>query len=235
MTNDQLYDEKFYRGQKNPSLKSATEILPLVAEFVHPQSVIDIGCGVGTWLAVWQKFGAEIYGVDGDYVDRSQLFIDEENFYPANLEERVTLNKRFDLAMSLEVAEHLSPERADSFVEDLTRLADVILFSAAIPAQGGVGHVNEQWQSHWAQKFLRFGYVVVDCLRPKIWANDNIEFWYRQNIFVCAKSTELYRFPELQDYYLKHRDAQIFDAVHPKLWAIMIREFKDFYRRVQRQ
>lgn len=235
MTNDQLYDEKFYRGQKNPSVKSATEILPLVAEFVHPRSVVDIGCGVGGWLAVWQKFGAEIYGVDGDYVDRTQLFIDEKFFHPANLEKRVTLKRRFDLAMSLEVAEHLSPERADSFVEDLTRLSDVILFGAAIPAQGGTGHVNEQWPSYWAQKFLRFGYVAVDCLRPKIWTNEAVEISRRQNTFIYAKSTELYRYPELQAHYLKYRDAQIFDVVHPKLWALMIREFKDFYLSVQQQ
>lgn len=233
--NNQLYDEKFYLMQKDGSLKSATEILPIVAEFVHPRRVVDIGCGVGGWLAVWQKFDAEIYGIDGDYVDRSQLFIDEENFYPANLEERVTLNKRFDLAMSLEVAEHLSPERADSFVEDLTRLADVILFSAAIPAQGGTGHVNEQWQSYWAKKFLRFGYVAVDCIRPKIWTNETVEICYRQNVFIYAKSTKLYRYPELQAYYLKHRDAHIFDVVHPELWALLIREFYEVSLQFQRQ
>ncbi|MBR1646203.1 MAG: methyltransferase domain-containing protein [Selenomonadaceae bacterium] len=233
MDNNQPYDEKFYRAQKNPSFKSAIEILPLVAEFVHPRSVVDVGCGVGTWLAVWQKHGTEIYGVDGDYVDRSQLFIDEKFFHPADLENRLKLKRRFDLAMSLEVAEHLSPERADSFVEDLTRLSDLILFSAAIPAQGGTNHVNEQWPSYWAQKFLQFGYIGIDCLRPKIWTNDAIEISRRQNIFIYAKSAELYRYPELQDYYLKYRDVTIFDAVHPKLWALVVKEFKNFYLQVK--
>ena len=231
---EQSYDENFYRAQKDGSFKSASIILPLVAEFVRPRNVIDVGCGVGTWLAVWKKIsGAEIYGIDGDYVDRSQLFIDEENFYPLNLESRIVAEGRFDLAESLEVAEHLSPARADSFVEDLTKLSDVILFSAAIPAQGGTNHVNEQWQSYWAEKFLRFGYVAVDCIRPKIWQNVNVWAHYCQNILIYVKSTELYRYPELQDFYLKHRDATIYDLVHPTTYFIKVNEFNSFQQQVK--
>ena len=160
---NQLYDENFYLEINEGSLSSAVAILPLLADLIHPRTVADVGCGGGGWLAVWQElYGAKIFGIDGDYVDRSQLFIAAENFHPANLEERITLTQRFDLVMSLEVAEHLTPARADSFVEDLTRLSDVILFSAAIPSQGGTNHVNEQWQSYWMKKFLRQGYVTVD-------------------------------------------------------------------------
>ena len=184
MDSNQPYDENFYRARRKAGLyKSAAEVLSVVGRFIHPRSVIDLGCGTGEWLAAWQNlFGTEIFGVDGDYVDRSQLSVDEKFFHPANLEERVNLNRRFDLVESLEVAEHLSPARADSFVEDLTRLGDVILFSAAIPAQGGTNHVNEQWQSYWAEKFLRLGYVAVDCIRPEIWDNKNIWAHYCQNI-----------------------------------------------------
>ena len=179
--------------------------------------------------------GISICGVDGDYVDRSQLFIDKKFFQPFNLEERINLNRRFDLVESLEVAEHLSPARADSFVEDLTRLGDVILFSAAIPAQGGTNHVNEQWQSYWAQKFLRFNYIAVDCIRPEIWDNKNIWAHYCQNILIYVKGSELYRYPELHDFYLKHRDSTIYDVVHPITFFIKINEFKNFYQRVQEQ
>ena len=212
-----VYDENFYRLQKDGSFKSATKTLPVITKFVKPQSVVDIGCGVGTWLAVWHKnLGADVYGLDGDYVDRAQLFINEKDFRPANLEERITLERRFDLAMTLEVAEHLSPARADSFVEDLTKLSDVILFSAAIPAQGGTNHVNEQWQSYWAQKFSRFGYVAIDCIRPEIWNDQDIAWWYRQNMILYVRYTELYRYCSLQEFYLTHRDSMIFDAVHPE-------------------
>ena len=99
--------------------------MPLVSEFVRPRNVIDVGCGVGTWLAFWKKiFGAESYGIDGDYVDRSQLLIDAENFHPANLEERITSDKRFDLAMSLEVAEHLTPAQIARILSQAPRHHD---------------------------------------------------------------------------------------------------------------
>ena len=174
-----------------------------------------------------------VYGIDGDYVDRAQLFIDEKFFHPANIEERITLERRFDLVESLEVAEHLTPARADSFVEDLTRLSDVILFSAAIPAQGGTNHVNEQWQSYWAEKFLRLGYVGIDCIRPQIWRNLDAGLCYRQNIFIYVKDTELYRYPELQEFYLKHRDATIFNAVHPEMWINKLVEFQNAYNQLR--
>ena len=215
---NQNYDEKFYLGQKDGSYRSASIILPILRKYIQPKTVIDIGCGVGTWLAAWKNLGAEVHGIDGDYVDRSQLFIPEENFHPANLENRITTNIRFDLAETLEVAEHLSPSRADSFVEDLTKLSDVILFSAAIPAQGGTNHVNEQWQSYWAEKFLRLGYVGIDCIRPQNWNDRQIEICYRQNTLVYVKNTELYRYPALQKYYLENRENTIYDAVHPELW-----------------
>lgn len=229
---DQEYDENFYRAQSG-SYNMAKIILPIANDVIHPRTVVDVGCGVGTWLAVWQKnFGAEIYGMDGDYVDRSQLFIDEKNFHAANLEERITLERRFDLAMTLEVAEHLSPARADSFVEDLTKLSDVILFSAAIPAQGGTNHVNEQWQSYWAEKFLRLGYVVIDYIRPKIW-NAQLPPWRRANTLIFVKRSELYRYPELQEFYLKHRDGTILDAVHPELWVVRLVNFQNAYNQLQ--
>ena len=232
---NEAYDENFYRMQKDGSYRSATIILPVLMKYVRPRNVIDIGCGVGTWLAVWKNFGAEVHGLDGDYVDRSQLFIPAENFHPANLEERFSINAKFDLVETLEVAEHLTPARADSFVEDLTKLGDVILFSAAIAGQGGNNHVNEQMQSYWAEKFLRLGYVGIDCIRPQVWNNRQIESWYRQNVIVYVKSTELYRYPELQKYYLEHHDGTIYDAVHPEIYIGKLIYFQNIFNQMQLQ
>lgn len=229
------YDENFYRKQRELCQRYSSVILPVVSEYIHPRNVIDVGCALGGWLEFWQKnFGAEIYGIDGDYVDRSQLFIDEKDFHPANLEERINLNRRFDLAMTIEVAEHLSPARADSFVEDLTRLSDVILFSAAAPATGGVNHVNEQWQSYWAQKFLRLGYVAVDCIRSRIWTDNRISDIRKQTAFIYVKSTELYRYPELNEFYLKHRDTLIYDLIHLLVFANRLIKLKNTCEQLQK-
>ncbi|MBQ9486622.1 MAG: methyltransferase domain-containing protein [Selenomonadaceae bacterium] len=228
------YDENFYKHQREISHRYASVIIPVVAKFVHPHSIIDIGCGEGGWLDYWQKvFGVEIYGVDGDYVDRNWLFIDKKFFHPLNLEERINFGKRFDLVQSMEVAEHLSPARADSFVEDLTKLGDVILFSAAVPTTGGVHHVNEQWQSYWANLFQKFGYVGIDCIRPKIWSDARLSVNRRQNCFIYVKSTELYRYPELQKYYLEHSQNTVYDMIHPQFFVDRINKFQNIFQQFQ--
>ena len=232
---NQPYDSKFFKEQQG-AMQMAGVILPVVEKYVHPKSVVDIGCGIGSWIAMWKKlFGAKVCGIDGDYVDHTQLLIDEEEFYPANLEGGWTesLDKKFDLVESLEVAEHLSPSRADSFVEDLTKLGDVILFSAAIVGQGGTNHVNEQMQSYWAKKFLRLGYVGVDCIRPKVWDSAYLPPWRKQNTIIYVDSKKLYHYPELQKYYLDHGENVIYDLVHPDLWINRFIQFQNMAQNFQ--
>ena len=230
------YDENFYRGNGENSQKRASVVLPVVAKYILPKKVIDIGCGAGGWLYTWKKFfGAEVYGIDGDYAAREQLLIDESEFHPLNLENQIELNERFDLVECLEVAEHLSPARADSFVEDLTKLGDVILFSAAVIGQGGTHHVNEQMQSYWAGKFLKCGYVGIDCIRPQLWYNQNTDFLCKQNMFFYVKRSELYRYPEMQEYYLKNRENTIYDIIHPDLWMCLLSNFQNAAEKFQTQ
>lgn len=116
-------------------------------------------------------------------------------------------SKPFELAQSLEVAEHLYQEYAPNFVKLLTSLSDVVLFSAAIPYQGGVHHVNEQPPAYWAELFAKEGYVCIDCLRERIWEDDSISTWYRQNImiFVHESKTDLFAFAPVEfPSYLVH-------------------------------
>ena len=96
------------------------------------------------------------------------------------------VTRRYDLAISIEVAEHIEPGNAEEFVRLLTGLSDTVLFSAAIPGQGGTGHVNEQWPEYWAALFRASGYGAMDCLRTKIWDDAQIPFWYRQNCLIFA-------------------------------------------------
>ncbi len=144
--------------------------------------MIDVGCGQGTWLSVFAEYGAtDVNGIDGDYVDRDRLEIPADRFHGQDLSRPLAVERTFDLAVSLEVAEHLPEVACDGFVESLTRLAPVVLFSAAAPYQGGQNHVNEQWPEYWAERFARHGYLPVDCLRRRVWANPDVEWWYAQN------------------------------------------------------
>src|SRR5579885_1972354 len=148
------YDAAFYEAIAGGSRRSAEIIVPLVMELAHPQSVIDIGCGTGLWLAEFARHGVQDYtGVDGDHVDPLRLNFPPERFFAADLAKATGIPGTYDLAMSLEVAEHLPEASAQQFVRVLTGLAPTVLFSAAIPGQGGVGHINEKWQDYWRGLF----------------------------------------------------------------------------------
>ena len=163
------YDTHFYQSTKI-NQNSAQIIVPMILEWVQVKSVVDVGCGLGGWLASFKDNGvAEIKGIDGYWLDEKQLLIPPECFSRHDLSHKIIPDRKYDLSVSLEVAEHLPDEHASSFVETLTSFADVVLFSAAIPFQGGTNHVNEQWPDYWARLFEARGFQVVDCLRKKLW------------------------------------------------------------------
>jgi hypothetical protein len=87
----------------------------------------------------------------------------------------------------MEVAEHLSARRAPAFVTELCSLSDFVLFSAAIPGQGGTNHVNEQWPQYWAAMFANNSFVCFDVLRPCLWSREKCKWWYTQNALLFAK------------------------------------------------
>ncbi len=170
--------------------QAAREVVPLLLRLTSVKNVIDVGCGIGTWLKVFEENGIDDYiGVDGEYVDTNLLKIPSSKFFSKDLRRDWTVNRKFDIALCLEVAEHLPESASDLFVENLARLSDVIIFSAAIPGQGGQNHLNEQWPEYWQHKFAQYDFYFHDLIRPLIWNNEKIEWWYRQNIFVLKKNT----------------------------------------------
>lgn len=174
-------DEMERRVYSNGRL--AEEILALY----RPKSVVDVGCGIGLLLEEFVKRGIEGVGIEGEWLEMDAFAAPPETFHAHNLEEEMTLPRRFDLAVSIEVAEHLGKDRAEGFVQDLCKLSDVVVFSAAIPAQGGRGHRNEQWQSYWAQLFEDAGYLTYDPIRPNLRFDDEMFRWFRQNVLVFVK------------------------------------------------
>jgi SAM-dependent methyltransferase len=183
----------------------------MVRELVRPASVLDVGCGAGTWLAAWRGAGiSDVVGVDGDYVDRTKLQIPSDRFVPTELQEPFSLGRKFDLVQTLEVAEHLDETNADTFVESLARHSDTVLFSAAVPGQGGTHHVNEQWPSYWTEKFAKAGYTCYDILRPRIWADQRILWFYRQNILLFARGRTFDGFDGAE---------APLSLVHPEMWG----------------
>ncbi len=190
MATTQLYDPDFYAAQSPASQQSARVVLAQVWPQLEPvDSVVDVGGGVGTWLSICHELGATSTTlVEGPWIRDVDLAFEPTRVHLQDLEEPLVQVGRFSLVMCLEVAEHLSQERSKSLVEDLTRLSDQILFSAALPGQTGVGHVNEQWLTYWVQIFDQFGFILEDTVRPAIWNDDRVEWWYRQNAVIFRKS-----------------------------------------------
>ncbi|VAZ94653.1 hypothetical protein LAUMK35_02694 [Mycobacterium pseudokansasii] len=188
-------------------------MVPMFAALTRPDSVLDVGCGVGGWVATWLDSGVDAVGVDGDHVPRDQLRIPDSRFIDHDLTASLDLGRRFDLVTCLEVAEHLPPEAAETLVESLCRHGRVIVFSAAIPGQGGTGHVNERWPSFWAALFATHGYRPYDLLRGKLWYDTRCEWWYRQNVLVYATDDVAHEhgWPAMTGPL---------DMVHPELFAL---------------
>jgi SAM-dependent methyltransferase len=191
------YSESFFASWEDRSRSSAEAILPVVLERVRPTSAIDVGCGFGTWTEVLERRVSEVVSVDGEWIPSHAR---RSGFLERDLERPLAFDRAFDLAISVEVAEHLSPARAESFVADLVRLAPAVLFSAAIPGQGGADHINEQWQSYWARLFAQHGRFPHDVVRPVVWGDPAVERWYAQNALL---------------YTTEPSEVPMLDVVHP--------------------
>jgi len=213
------YNPKFYRELASAQ-ESAREILPLILDVVNPASVVDVGCGSGNWLSMARELGVtDILGVDGAWAE-AHLVVPPENFIARDLATPLKLGRRFDVALSLEVAEHLPASAAHIFVQSLCDAADVIVFSAAIPGQGGRRHLNEQWPAYWAELFQDLRYDCYDYLRPRIWNNPRVTWHYAQNsmIFVRAASRHSVAFGE---------PTTPLPLVHPVLWSSQVARMKN--------
>ena len=215
------YSRQFYARCTDASADSATRIVPHVMRLFGPRSVVDVGCGLGTWLAAFTAQGVRtILGIDGEHVDREALRIPAERFLAHDLEQPLHLDgdppRRFELALSLEVAEHLPERCAAGFVESLTRLAPVVLFSAAVPRQGGTRHLNEQWPQYWAQQFARHGFETVDCIRPLIWDDPDIAYYYAQNTLCFVAKSSLAERAALQRFVVPPDGGLA--RIHPRMW-----------------
>lgn len=184
---EHVYSTGFYDYIDAGSTASAQVVTRLMLGEMRIGSLLDVGAGHGAWAAAWLAAGvADVVAIDGDYVDRNRLAIPAGNFIPHDLTTSFSLGRTFDLVQSLEVAEHLSEALAGRFVADLVAHGDVVLFSAAVPHQGGEHHVNEQPLSYWRDHFTRHGYDAYDWLRPKLRDEQQVKPWYRFNSIVYA-------------------------------------------------
>jgi SAM-dependent methyltransferase len=218
------YDLDFYKKQGQAAAVQSAEILvPLLIRLVEPSSVVDVGCGVGVWAAAFHRHGVtDCIGIDGPWVPRSELLIPAAQFLERDLVQGLIMPRKFDLLLSLEVAEHLAPSAAADFVAGLVGLGPVVAFSAAIPHQGGVHHVNEQWPAYWAQHFAVHGYTAVDCIRPQVLLHPQLTECYGQNLILYVAPRVRAKFMENWIQSLASAPAYPLPLVHPETYARLV-------------
>jgi hypothetical protein len=200
---------------RSGSRRSAEAVLPRLLELAPARSLVDVGCGWRSWMRAALDLGVgEVVGFDGEWVDPEKLEVPAAAFRRADLATPLELDERYDVAISLEVAEHLPESAAAGIVAALAGAAPVVAFSAAIPGQGGYGHVNEQWLAYWAEHFARHGFEPVDALRPLLWDDPDVEWWYAQNVVLYASAEGLRRHPALAAHPQRARAP--LSLVHPR-------------------
>lgn len=191
-----IYKDSFFNYIDISSSRSAKKFIEMIDLPLNIQTILDIGCGRGAWIAKWEKSGRSVFGVDGEYIDLNNLLVSTENFKYQDISQDFDLNKKYDLVQCLEVAEHLAEKDSDTLVNNIVKHGDIVLFSAAVPGQGGEFHVNEQPLSYWVEKFKHHGYVCFDYIRPQISNEKSIEPWYRYNSLLFVKSEKANDLPE---------------------------------------
>lgn len=199
---------------------AAEEVMPFIVNKFKPESVVDIGCGIGTWLKVAKNLGVrKVVGVDASYVDRNLLKLEDCEFITKDLRYPFSLNEKFDIALCLEVVEHLPENISNEIVSTLCSHSDIIIFSAAIPNQGGQNHINEQVPDFWIRIFASHGFKPYDVLRPFFWNNKKVNFWYRQNMVVFSKNNISDKFEEDFTQTFNH-------YVHPGLIELKMKDIE---------
>jgi len=202
------------------SNSSARFLVPFLIQNLDFSSVIDIGCGDGQFINEFIRHEIfNVKGIEGKWILDSLDIAEAPWLQIADLTEEISFKSQFDLAICLEVAEHLEEEYSDTLIRNLTRASDVVFFSAAIPGQGGTNHVNLQYPDYWAKKFAEQGYFLEWDPRKLLWGNRKVAPWYQQNCLLykkCADSNTAVVIPPK----LKHPE------IFPELQSTFHRIFK---------
>lgn len=214
------YGSRFYRKNSEwKELGSRAVLGWLFRQLGGPvESMVDFGCGAGIWPQAAKGLGvSKVLGLDGQWIGSDAVRLNAQEFRRVDLGREIDLDQNYELSVSLEVAEHLSPESASIHVRNLTTAAPLVVFSAAVPGQGGRHHVNEQWPSYWSRHFAAHGYRCLDVFRPHFWEEPDVPYWYRQNMLLFANDRRIADSGWLTEQATLQPE-QPLNLIHPELW-----------------
>ena len=219
-------------GEETKTHHSASRILSLIKQYIEPRSVLDVGCGLGTWLQAARELGTqEVMGIEGPWLDQNAIVVEPGLIQTLDLSQPFSLGRRFDLVICIEVGEHIQSSAASSLVGSLAAHGDCVLFSAAIPFQGGHDHVNEKFLDYWVKLFATHGYQPLDIVRGHIWEDESIHWWLRQNCIMFCSEQAI----EANEQLKKDRDVKRpLSVVHPNVYLTRMQFARAGRRRISR-
>jgi len=187
-----IYDQQFFDNTIKLESQSARAVVEILINHFSPKSVIDIGCGIGIYLAEFEKNNLEISGFDGSPTAVINSLVGEK-IKQHDLCRPLKLKRQFDLCLCFEVAEHLPETCADILVDSLAGSAQTIIFTAATPGQGpkSIGHINEQPPEYWLKKFKAKKFFLDKTLTEKIrreMIERNVVWWLTKNLMIFKKT-----------------------------------------------
>lgn len=211
MNQHQKQDIRYDYRNNLHSRRGPEVALPILLKDLQVDSLLDVGCGTGTWLRAAQDMGVgHVQGLDGVSLPQNELLVDKSLVQNCDFREKWRISRHYDVVICLEVAEHLEDRYAAPLIQNLTSHTDRVIFSAAIPWQTGEYHVNCQWPSYWQEHFNREGFVCRDTLRWRLWELSDVEPWYRQNLFLAERNEDE-----------AGREPRIPGVIHPDSMATM--------------
>ena len=222
-----IYNNSFYINQVNEAHTSASLYCEILSKYLIPSSVVDVGCGRGPWLKAFNDLSIKhdksqsLTGIDGPWNSKDDLILSDVDFigYDLNTLGELNLNKRYDVAISVETAEHIEKASTSSFIKNICTLSDVVIFSAAFTTQGVIYHINERLHSEWADFFILNDFSVYDIFRPFVWGNKNVKYWYQQNVFLYVKNNSEFSNTLAKQKIFPVENLLFMDAVHPLLFS----------------
>lgn len=188
---DRVYDASFYEETRERKLESFRRVAAILARHLAFDTVLDIGCGTGLLIAELKKIGKDVLGCEISEAAISGAPRDVTVFQ-ADAARPIRVNRRFDLVVCIEVAEHIQRRHSRRLVENCTSLGGQICFTAAPAGQGGVGHINLRPHSFWIELFARRGFVLqaglADRMREQMRA-EGVLRWIPDNLMVFSGAT----------------------------------------------
>lgn len=188
-----IYDAKFYDLNITEGTKMAIWFVPLLREIFQFKSLLDVGCGTGHYLRFCVDHGlSDVLGIEGSPHAFERLLVDKSQVVRHDLREPFRAGRKWDVALSIEVAEHIDKASAGTYVRTLATSSDTVVLTAARPGQGGRAHVNlqppEWWQERFRQEHFEYDERLTERLKAGIRrARESGAFvtsWFEPNVMV---------------------------------------------------